>query len=88
MRGDEVDSLPYPPALAYGSQPPIEGTRPTYKVSSGPVVVMVGGVYRGKGSFPKCCYLMEDLSSLVPTYRMLHIVNGFLLGGAYPLAAS
>jgi hypothetical protein len=26
-----------------------------------------------------------DLSSLLPTYGILHIVNGFLLGGAYPL---
>jgi hypothetical protein len=31
---------------------------------------------------------MEDLSSSVPVNEILHIVNDFLPGGAYPLAAS
>jgi hypothetical protein len=31
---------------------------------------------------------MEDLSSSVPAYGILHIVNRFLPGGAYLLAAS
>jgi hypothetical protein len=31
---------------------------------------------------------MEDLSSSVPAYGILHIVNGFLPSGAYLLAAS
>jgi hypothetical protein len=35
-----------------------------------------------------CRYLMEDLSSSVPAYGLLHIVNGFLPSGAYPLAVS
>jgi hypothetical protein len=48
------------------------------------VVVMVGGVCRGKGSFPRRRYLMEDLSSSVPAHGILDIVNGFLPGGAYP----
>jgi hypothetical protein len=39
--------------------------------------MIVGGVCRRKGSFPGCRYLMEDLSSLVPVYGILHIVNGF-----------
>jgi hypothetical protein len=57
-------------------------------MSSGLVVVMVGSVRRVKGSFPGRCYLMEGLSSLVPSYEILHIINDFLPGGAYPLAVS
>jgi hypothetical protein len=49
---------------------------------------MVSDVCWGKGSFLGCHYLMEDLSSSVPTYGILNIVNGFLPGGAYLLAAS
>jgi hypothetical protein len=41
------------------------------------VVVIVGDVCRGKGSFPGCHYLIEDLSSSVPIYGILHIINGF-----------
>jgi hypothetical protein len=86
--GGEGDGLAYPPALDYGSHPPTEGTGPTYKTSSGLVVVMVGVVHQGEGSVPRHCYLMEGLSSFVPTYGILHILNGFLSSGAYPLAAS
>jgi hypothetical protein len=83
-----VDGLPYPPAPAYDLHPPTEGAVPTYKSSSGLVMVMVGDVCRGMGSFSRHRYLMEDLSSSVPSCEILHIVNGFLLGGAYPLAVS
>jgi hypothetical protein len=31
---------------------------------------------------------MEGLSSLIPVYKILHVVNGFLPGGAYLLAVS
>jgi ABC-type thiamin/hydroxymethylpyrimidine transport system permease subunit len=55
---------------------------------SGLVALMIGGICRGKGSFLGCHYLMEGLISLVPAYEILHIVNGFLSGGAYLLAAS
>jgi hypothetical protein len=50
---------------------------PTCKGPFGFVTVIVGCVCRGKGSFPGCCYLMEDLSSLLPVYGILHIVKGF-----------
>jgi hypothetical protein len=78
-------SLPHTPA--YGSQPPTEGTGPTYKTLSGLVAVMVDGICPRKGSFPGHRYLIEGLSFLVPAYGILHIVNGFLRGDAYPLAA-
>jgi hypothetical protein len=51
-------------------------------------MVMVTEVYRGKGSFPGRRHLTEDLSSSVLAYGILHIVNSFLPGGAYPLAMS
>jgi hypothetical protein len=85
--GDEVDGLPYPLHWPTAHNRLLRGTRPTCKTSFSLVVVMVDGVYRGKGSFPGRHYLMEDLSSLVPTYGMLHIVNDFQPGGAHPLAA-
>jgi hypothetical protein len=50
MWGDEVDGLPYP----------------LHKMPSSLVVVMVGGISRGKGSFSGHRYQMEDLSSSVP----------------------
>jgi hypothetical protein len=40
-----------------------EGPEPTCKMPSDLVVVLVGGVYRGKGSFLGHHYMMEDLSS-------------------------
>jgi hypothetical protein len=83
---DGWSTLPIAPA--YGSQPPTEGTVPTCKVSFGLVVVMVGGICWGKGGLMGCRYLMEDLSSSVPAYGILHIVNSFLPSGAYPLAVS
>jgi hypothetical protein len=61
---------------------------PTCKAPPGLVMVVVGGACQGKGSFPGCRYLMEGLSSLIPIYGILHIVNGFLLGGAYLLVVS
>jgi hypothetical protein len=61
---------------------------PTYKASLGLVVVVVGGACQGKGSFRGRRYLMEALSSLIPIYGILHIVNGFLLDGAYLLVVS
>jgi hypothetical protein len=76
------------PASAYVSKPPTEGAGPTYKTPSGPIIVMIGGIRRGKGSFLRRCYLMKGLSSWVFAYGILHIVNGSLPGGAYPLAAS
>jgi hypothetical protein len=39
-------------------------------------VVFIGGS-QGKGMFPGCHYLMEDLSPLVLVYGILLIVNGF-----------
>jgi hypothetical protein len=48
-------------------------------------MVVVGGAGRGKGSFMGCHYLMEGLPSLIPVYGILHIVIGFLPGGAYLL---
>jgi hypothetical protein len=56
--------------------------------SSGLIVVMVSDVCRGKGSFLGRRYLMEDFSSSIPAYGILHIVNGFLPSDAYLLAAS
>jgi hypothetical protein len=50
-------------------------------VVSGLVAVIVGGVCWGKESFLGCCYLMEDLSSSVPIYGILHIVNGLCSHG-------
>jgi hypothetical protein len=67
---------------------PGRGAGPTCRTSSGLVVLIVGDVYCGKGSFPVCRYLMEDLSFSVPAHGILHIVNGFLPGNAYLLAAS
>jgi hypothetical protein len=49
--GGEVDGLAYPLH------------RPTCKVPSCLVTVIVDSVCRGKGSFPGCRYLMESLSS-------------------------
>jgi hypothetical protein len=65
-----------------------EGVGPTCKTSSSLVVVMIGNVCRGKGSFSGHRYLMEDLSPSVPAYGILHIVNSFLPDGAYPMVAS
>jgi hypothetical protein len=61
---------------------------PSCKTTSGLIMVMVGDVCRGKGSFSGCHYLMEDLFSSVPAYVILHTVNSFVLSGAYLLAAS
>jgi hypothetical protein len=44
--------------------------------------MIVGSACQGKGSFPVRRYLMEGLSSLIPVYRILHILNYFLPGGA------
>jgi hypothetical protein len=52
------------------------------------IVVVVGGASKGKGSFPGHRYLMEGLSSLIPFYGILHIVNCFLPGDSYILAVS
>jgi hypothetical protein len=70
-------------APAYGSQLPAVGAGPTCKMSSSLVMVMVGDVCQGKGSFPGRPYLVEELSSSV-AYGILHIANGFLRVGAYP----
>jgi hypothetical protein len=51
-------------------------------------MVVVGDACRGKESFLGRHYLMEGLSSLIPVYEILHIVNGFLPGGAYLLIVS
>jgi hypothetical protein len=51
-------------------------------MSSSLVVVMVGDVCWEKGSFLGSHYLVEDLSYVVSVYGILHIVNGFLSGGA------
>jgi hypothetical protein len=51
-------------------------------------IVVFGGACRGKGSFPGHRYLIEGLSSLIPVHGILHIVNGFLPGGAYLLVVS
>jgi hypothetical protein len=51
-------------------------------------MLVVGGASRGKESFPGRCYLIEDLSSLILAYEILHIVNGFLPRGAYLLVVS
>jgi hypothetical protein len=40
------------PALAYGLELPIDGTRPTCPVPSCLVVVAGVGAFQGKGSFP------------------------------------
>jgi hypothetical protein len=76
-----------PPALTYDSLPLTEGARPTYKTLSGLVMVMVDGVCHRKRSFLGHRYLLEDLSSSVPAYGILHIVNDFVPCCAYPLAA-
>jgi hypothetical protein len=90
MRGDEVDGLPYPVhrPMAHSPGPGGGGAGPTCRTSSGLVVLIVGDVYCGKGSFPVCRYLMEDLSFSVPAHGILHIVNRFLPGDAYLLAGS
>jgi hypothetical protein len=39
----------------------------------------------GERCLSGCHYLMGDLSSSIPAYGILHIVNDFLPGDAYPL---
>jgi hypothetical protein len=43
---------------------------------SGLVAVVVGDVCRGKGSFPGCCYWLEDLSSSVHAHGISHSKMG------------
>jgi hypothetical protein len=64
------------------------GVGPSCRTLDSLIMVMVTEVYRGKGSFLGRRHLTEDLSSSVLAYGILHIVNSFLPGGAYPLVMS
>jgi hypothetical protein len=75
-------------ALACGLELPAEGTGPTYKASSFPIVVHRRWCPSGGGSFPGCSYLMESLSSLIPVLRNITHGKWFLSGGACPLTTS
>jgi hypothetical protein len=72
----------------YDSQSHAEAVGPTCKMLLNLIVVLVSDVCRQKGSFPGRRYMMEELSSSVTTYGILHIVNGFSTRWAYLLIVS
>jgi hypothetical protein len=88
MWDDEVDRLVYPTHQPTTHSCLPMGVGPTYKAPRGLIMVVVGGAGRGKGSFLGYRYLMEGLSSLIPVYVILYIVNGFFPGDAHFLAVS